>query len=169
MFPAHHGLIALLAASLVLSACSTSRLTRPPKDICQPSESEIIWIWSRDKADFERALAEHFGSPSTLHAAYSYAKPAQLYVFPAGLVYTQQNGYETKTGRRRFHESLVERTQTQTSLLHALALRDLEIASPQGWVETSKELQEYAQTFAQGAPPNPAIYAQISAALCEGN
>ncbi|MEO5667629.1 MAG: hypothetical protein ABIR96_06200 [Bdellovibrionota bacterium] len=153
----------------LLGACGTTRITRSPQNVpsfCHPQPREIGRIWIRDKAAFERVLIKHFADPEVLKIAYAFAKPNKLYVFPAGIVYTQESGYDSKWSRRELHESFINRTQNSSSLLNALARHDLEAAERDGWVDASEALQRYAQTFAEGFPPDADQYRSLSGGVC---
>jgi hypothetical protein len=165
MRPLAHRIIALSFLISSLGACST---LQPQKDhsLCSTSEKELSWIWRRDKAAFERSLSDHFGAPRVLQTAAAYALPNDLFVFPAGIVYTQEKGYDTRSGRRNFYRTLVAKTQGAPSVLYALANADLTAAGSTGWVDTSVDLQRYIQSFATDQRPTSTEFIAFSQGHC---
>jgi hypothetical protein len=157
--------LVLIATLFPLGACAT---LRPQKqfDTCPRHEREQNWIWKRDKAAFERTLKDHFRAPQVLQTAAAYALPNDLFVFPAGVVYTQEHGFDTRSGRRNFYRTLVAKTHGAPSLLGALASADMSAAGEEGWVDASLELQRYVQSFATETLPSPEEFAALSQDLC---
>jgi hypothetical protein len=158
-------MLALLLTLLSFGACATPLSSRSLK-ACRPTDKELHWVWKRDKAAFERSLGDHFRAPRVLQVAAAYALPNDLFVFPAGVVYTQEEGFDTRSGRRNFYRTLVAKTQGAPSLLNALARADIAAAGNEGWVDASLEIQRYVQSFATGTQPTLEEFAALSQDLC---
>ena len=158
-------LVLLATLFFPLGACATLK-TQKQSNTCSTHEREQSWIWKRDKAAFERSLKDHFRAPQVLQTAAAYALPNDLFVFPAGVVYTQEHGFDTRSGRRNFYRTLVAKTHGAPSLLGALASADLSAAGTEGWVDASLELQRYVQSFATGTLPSPEEFSALSQDLC---